>query len=405
MSEPELEPEARAAAGPSGTQAADGNGNKPLMEVEHLRVLFPIKSGVVIDRVIGQVHAVDDVTFTLYEGETLGVVGESGCGKTTLIRTLVRLVTVTNGTIKFRGQDITTAKRKQLEPIRREMQMVFQDPQASLNPRKRVIQILSTPLKMRGVAKDGIEAESRELLSRVGLHPEHMGRFPHEFSGGQRQRIGIARALAVDPRLILLDEPVSALDVSIQAQVINLLDELQDEFHLSYIFVAHDLGVVRHVSDRIVVMYLGKMMEVSPSEELYDKPIHPYSSALLSAIPIPDPEQNRARERTVVGGEPPNPINPPSGCRFHTRCPRATEICSRVEPQLSEYAGGHLAACHHPQNVTQEEIAAVKRSPASPLGSGEEPPGAEESGSWSAPAASTTSVESSSQSAGTPTSR
>jgi oligopeptide/dipeptide ABC transporter ATP-binding protein len=386
-----------------GAGAPDGNGRKPLMEIEHLRVLFPIKSGVVIDRTIGQVHAVDDVTFTLYEGETLGIVGESGCGKTTLIRTLVRLVPATAGTIRFRGQDITTAKRKQLEPIRREMQMVFQDPQASLNPRKRVIQILATPLKMRGVRNEGLEAESRELLTRVGLSAEHMGRFPHEFSGGQRQRIGIARALAVNPRLILLDEPVSALDVSIQAQVINLLDELQDEFHLSYMFVAHDLSVVRHVSDRIVVMYLGKMMEVSPSEELYDKPIHPYTSALLSAIPIPDPEENRARERTVVGGEPPNPINPPSGCRFHTRCPRATEICSRVEPQLSEYAGGHLAACHHPQNVTPDEIAAVKRSAASPLGSGEEPPGAEEAGAWSAPVAQTAPVESSSQSAGTPT--
>ncbi len=390
---------------PASPQATDGNGRTPLMEIEHLRVLFPIKSGVVIDRTIGHVHAVDDVTFTLYEGETLGVVGESGCGKTTLIRTLVRLVTVTNGTIKFRGQDITTAKRKQLEPIRREMQMVFQDPQASLNPRKRVIQILATPLKMRGVPQAAIEAESRQLLTRVGLHAEHMSRFPHEFSGGQRQRIGIARALAVDPRLILLDEPVSALDVSIQAQVINLLDELQDEFHLSYMFVAHDLGVVRHVSDRIVVMYLGKVMEVSPAEELYNKPIHPYSSALLSAIPIPDPEENRARERTVVGGEPPNPINPPSGCRFHTRCPRATEICRRVEPQLSEYAGGHLAACHHPQSVSPEEIAAVKRSPATPLSAGEEAPGAEEAGKWRAPATETASVESSSESAGTPSAR
>ncbi len=238
-------------------------------------MLFPIKSGLIIDRQIGQVHAVDDVSFELREGETLGIVGESGCGKTTLIRTLVRLIEPTGGAIRFRGETITKAGRKQLEPIRREMQMVFQDPQASLNPRKRVAQILATPLRMRGVPKDRLEAESRALLARVGLHTEHLGRFPHEFSGGQRQRIGIARALAVNPKLILLDEPVSALDVSIQAQVINLLDELQDELHLSYVFVAHDLGVVRHVSDRIIVMYLGKLMEISPAQELYSKPIHP----------------------------------------------------------------------------------------------------------------------------------
>ena len=347
---------------------------QPLLEVEHLRILFPIKAGLLVDRQIGHVHAVDDVSFSLYEGETLGIVGESGCGKTTLIRALVRLIKATDGTIRFRGRDITGAGRRELQPIRREMQMVFQDPQASLNPRKRVAQILATPLRLRGVPKERIEAETRQLLERVGLQPEHLGRFPHEFSGGQRQRIGIARALAVNPHLILLDEPVSALDVSIQAQVINLLDDLQDDLKLSYIFVAHDLSVVRHVSDRIIVMYLGKVMEISPAEELYHKPIHPYTSALLSAIPIPDPNENRARERQVVGGEPPNPINPPSGCRFHTRCPRATEICRRVEPQLTEYAGGHIAACHHPHNVTAAEIAAARRSPASPISSGTEPP-------------------------------
>jgi peptide/nickel transport system ATP-binding protein len=347
-----------------------------LLEVEHLKVLFPIKAGLVVDRQVGQVHAVDDVSFVLREGETLGIVGESGCGKTTLIRTLVRLVNVTDGKIRFRGTDITGSGRKALEPIRKQMQMVFQDPQASLNPRKRVGQILATPLRLRGVPRNQLEAESRRLLERVGLSPEHINRFPHEFSGGQRQRIGIARALAVDPRLILLDEPVSALDVSIQAQVINLLEDLQDELHLSYIFVAHDLSVVRHVSDRILVMYLGKLMEISPGEMLYSKPIHPYTSALLGAIPIPDPEENRARSRPLLAGEPPSPIRPPSGCRFHTRCPRATEICSRVEPPLADYGSGHLAACHHPQNVSREEIAAAVRSDASPTSAGDEMPGA-----------------------------
>jgi oligopeptide/dipeptide ABC transporter ATP-binding protein len=355
----------------SASPSPPPNGDGALLDVEHERVLFPIKSGVIIDRQVGAVHAVDDVSFRLTEGETLGVVGESGCGKTTLIRVLVRLIESTSGTIRFRGQDITKSGRKQLEPIRSEMQMVFQDPQASLNPRKRIGQILATPLGRRGVAKDKLDAESRDLLQRVGMSTDVLNRFPHEFSGGQRQRIGIARALAVNPRLILLDEPVSALDVSIQAQVINLLDDLQDELGLSYIFVAHDLSVVRHVSDRIVVMYLGKLMEISPAEELYSKPIHPYTSALLSAIPIPDPKENRARTRVSVTGEPPNPINPPSGCRFHTRCPRATEVCSAVEPQLTEYAGGHLAACHHPQNVTAVEISAATRSPASPLSAGE----------------------------------
>jgi oligopeptide/dipeptide ABC transporter ATP-binding protein len=346
----------------------------PLLEVDHLKVYFPIKAGLIIDRKIAQVHAVDDVTLSLSEGETLGIVGESGCGKTTLIRALVRLTAPTGGVIRFRGCDITNARRAQMAPVRREMQMVFQDPQASLNPRKRVAQIIATPLRLRGVAREDIERESRALISRVGLQPEHLNRFAHEFSGGQRQRIGIARALALEPRLILLDEPVSALDVSIQAQVINLLDELQDELRLSYIFVAHDLSVVRHVSDRIAVMYLGKLMEVSPAAELYSKPIHPYTAALLSAIPIPDPAENRARTRTIVTGEPPNPISPPPGCRFHTRCPHATDICRTVEPPLATYPGGHLAACHHPQNVTANEVAGAGRAPESPLSAGEQLP-------------------------------
>ncbi len=366
--------EAAADSGTGLALAAASQTSTPLLEVEHLKVLFPIKAGLVIDRTVARVHAVDDVSLSLKNGETLGIVGESGCGKTTLIRALVRLLQVTDGTIRFRGNDITKGSRRDLQPVRREMQMVFQDPQASLNPRKRVSQILATPLRLRGVRGGEIESESRKLLQRVGLHPEHLGRFPHEFSGGQRQRIGIARALAVEPRLILLDEPVSALDVSIQAQVINLLDELQEEFHLSYVFVAHDLSVVRHISDSIAVMYLGKIMELSPAEELYTKPIHPYTLTLLSAIPIPDPTENRARKRTVVSGEVGSPIDPPSGCRFHTRCPFATEVCRTVEPQLTEFEGGHLAACHHPQNVTADEITRATRSDLSPLSSGEAAP-------------------------------
>jgi oligopeptide/dipeptide ABC transporter ATP-binding protein len=348
-----------------------GEPAAPLLEVEHLKVYFPIKRGVIVDRTTGQVHAVDDVSLRLEEGETLGIVGESGCGKTTLSRAIVRLVDATEGTIRFRGRDITHAGRRELEPVRREVQMVFQDPQSSLNPRKRVGQIVGAPLKLHGAKDADVAARVRELLDVVCLNPEHVNRFPHEFSGGQRQRIGVARALALEPRLILLDEPVSALDVSIQAQIVNLLDDLQDDLGLSYVFVAHDLSVVRHVSDRIAVMYLGKIVESSPAEELYVKPIHPYTAALLDAIPIPDPNENRARERHVVRGEPPNPIDPPSGCRFRTRCPRATELCARVEPPLTAYPGGHLAACHHPLNVTREEIAAATRSPLSPVSAGE----------------------------------
>jgi oligopeptide/dipeptide ABC transporter ATP-binding protein len=320
------------------------------------------------------VHAVNDVTLNVAEGETVGLVGESGCGKTTLSRAIMRLVDPTDGRISFRGNDITAAGRRELEPLRREMQMVFQDPFASLNPRKRIVQIIGQPLRLHGTGRDQVERRVKELLGLVGLHPEHLNRFPHEFSGGQRQRIGVARALALEPRLIALDEPVSALDVSIQAQIINLLDDLQDEFQLTYLFVAHDLSVVRHVSDRIAVMYLGKLMEVSPSEELYTKPIHPYTSALLAAIPIPDPEENRRRERIVVSGEPPNPIEPPVGCVFHPRCPRATDICRTVEPPLARYPSGHLAACHHPLGVSAEEIAAAVKDESSPLGCGDELP-------------------------------
>jgi oligopeptide/dipeptide ABC transporter ATP-binding protein len=366
----------RARVEQDGEPGGDGeraSAARPLIEAEHLKVLFPVRRGL-LGRAIEHVHAVDDVTLALGEGETLGVVGESGCGKTTLVRCMARLVEATGGTIRFRGQDITHAGRRELRWVRAELQVVFQDPQASLNPRKRVAQILTTPLRLRGVARGDLQARARELLGRVGLSPEFLNRYPHEFSGGQRQRIGIARALAVQPRLIMLDEPVSALDVSIQAQVINLLDELQDELGLSYVFVAHDLSVVRHVSDRIAVMYLGKIVEVSPAEELYLKPIHPYTAALLSAIPIPDPRESRARTRVVVPGEPPNPVAPPSGCRFHTRCRFASELCRTVEPPLVEYAGGHLAACHHPQNVSIQEIASAARSESSPDSAGQELP-------------------------------
>ena len=324
--------------------------DKPLLEAEHLQLYFPVKKGIIVDRTIGQVHAVDDCSVALSEGETLGVVGESGCGKSTFARCMVRLLEPTAGILRYRGRDITHLGRRKLELLRREAQLVFQDPVSSLNPRKRVGQIVGTPMRLHGVdGRNGVEGRVKELLGRVGLNPEHINRFPHEFSGGQRQRIGVARALAVDPKLIVLDEPVSALDVSIQAQVINLLDDLQDDFGLSYVFIAHDLSVVRHVSDRIAVMYLGKIVELSPARELYSKPIHPYTQALLAAIPIPDPEENRARERVVVGGEPPNPVDPPPGCRFHTRCPYATDVCKEVEPPLAEYPGGHLAACHHPR--------------------------------------------------------
>jgi oligopeptide/dipeptide ABC transporter ATP-binding protein len=347
------------------------SGNGLLVEAEHVKLYFPVKTGVLVDRTIGHVHAVDDVSIGLREGETLGIVGESGCGKTTLARCMVRLLEPTEGTLRFRGQDITHLGRRGLDPIRREVQLVFQDPVSSLNPRKRVGQIVGTPLRLHGVDREKVDSRVRELLETVGLNPEHVNRFPHEFSGGQRQRIGVARALALNPKLIVLDEPVSALDVSIQAQVINLLDDLQDEMGLSYVFIAHDLSVVRHVSDWIGVMYLGKLMELSPAEELYSKPIHPYTEALLSAIPIPDPNENRARERIVVGGEPPNPISPPSGCRFHTRCPRATDVCREVEPPLATYPGDHLAACHHPLNVEAGELSSVTRSPLSPLSSGD----------------------------------
>jgi oligopeptide transport system ATP-binding protein len=329
---------------------------QPLVEVDSLVKYFPIKAGL-LSKEVARVHAVDDVTFSVREGETLGLVGESGCGKSTLGRTIVRLLDPTRGDVKFQGKSIAKLSRKKLRPLRREMQMVFQDPYASLNPRKRVGSIIAAPLEIHNVG-DSKERRRRvqELLETVGLSPEHLNRFPHEFSGGQRQRIGVARALALRPKLIVADEPVSALDVSIQSQMLNLLDDLQNDFQLTYIFIAHDLGVVRHVSDRIAVMYLGKLVELSPAEELYDRPIMPYTEALLSAVPIPDPDLSDQRERIVLQGDVPSPINPPSGCRFHPRCRYMTDICAQVEPPLVDYGNGHLAACHHPLNVDKETL-------------------------------------------------
>jgi oligopeptide transport system ATP-binding protein len=343
------------------------NGGAPLIETVHVKKYFPIKAGL-LQREVARVHAVDDVSLQVFEGETVGLVGESGCGKSTLGRTIVRLLEPTAGDVRFEGQSIAALGTRNLRPLRREMQMVFQDPYASLNPRKRVGSIIGDPMKIHRVG-DAKERRRRvqELLEVVGLSPEHFNRFPHEFSGGQRQRIGVARALALRPKLIVADEPVSALDVSIQAQMINLLEELQDDFNLTYLFIAHDLGVVRHVSDRIAVMYLGKLVELSPAEELYERPIMPYTEALLSAVPIPDPDLSHERRRIVLEGDVPSPIDPPSGCRFHPRCRYATEICSEVEPPLVDYGNGHLAACHHPLNVDAETLARAQAAPETPF--------------------------------------
>jgi oligopeptide transport system ATP-binding protein len=343
----------------TGTSARTATDTDVLLRAEHVRKYFPIRRGAVIQREIARVHAVDDVSLEVRTGETLGLVGESGCGKSTLGRCLLRLHDLTGGTITLEGRDISRLSRRALRPLRREMQMVFQDPYASLNPRKRVGTLIAEPMRIhRQGNKQQMRQRVRELLDLVGLSPEHINRYPHEFSGGQRQRIGVARALALHPKLIIADEPVSALDVSIRAQVINLLDDLQDGLGLTYIFIAHDLGVVRHVSDRIAVMYLGKIVEISPAEDLYRRPVHPYTEALLSAVPIPDPQLSARREQIVLEGDVPSPIAPPSGCRFHPRCRYATEICAREEPPLTEHAvGGHLAACHHPLSVATQPAA------------------------------------------------
>ena len=329
---------------------------EPLVSVRNLKKYFPITQGIIFQRQIGRVHAVDDISFDVYPGETLGLVGESGCGKSTTARVLLKLLEPTSGQIIFEGEDISSYKPRQMRPLRREMQMIFQDPYASLNPRQTVGQIIGSPFRVHKTEGE-TKKKVQDLMSRVGLNPEHYNRYPHEFSGGQRQRIGVARALALKPKLIVCDEPVSALDVSIQAQVLNLLEDLQQEFDLTYIFISHDLGVVRHISDRIAVMYLGKIVEVAPADSLYENPKMPYTAALLSAVPKGEGEA-RVTERIVLTGDVPSPVNPPSGCPFHPRCPKARmvsgkqdevpENCRSEMPPLGELLPNHRAACWYP---------------------------------------------------------
>jgi oligopeptide transport system ATP-binding protein len=323
------------------------NANNPLVKVENLVKHFPVMRGIVMQRQIAAVQAVDGISFSIPSGETLGLVGESGCGKTTAGRTLLGLYPATDGYIEIDGHNVRTSKRGELLAIRRKAQMIFQDPFGSLNPRWTVNSIVSEPLKVHKLVANEKERLVRvqELMELVGLSPRLLNRFPHEFSGGQRQRIGIARALASDPSFIVCDEPISALDVSIQAQVVNLLEDLQEKFGLTYLFIAHDLSMVRHVCNRVAVMYLGKIVEIGPKDELYENPQHPYTKALLSAVPVPDPKSKMKEKRIILEGDVPSPLNPPSGCRFHPRCPVAIEKCKQIEPQFVEVSPGHPAAC------------------------------------------------------------
>jgi oligopeptide/dipeptide ABC transporter ATP-binding protein len=328
---------------------------QPLLVVEGLQKYFPVRRGL-LQRQVGAVQAVDGLDFTVTRGETMSIVGESGCGKTTTGRLLTRLIEPTGGRIVFEGTDISHLSAAKMRPLRRDVQMIFQDPYSSLNPRHTVGTIVGAPFTLQKVKTEhGTKRAVQDLLARVGLNPEHYNRYPHEFSGGQRQRIGIARALALRPRLIVADEPVSALDVSIQAQVINLLEDLQDDFGLTYVVIAHNLSVVRHMSDRVAVMYLGKIVELAGSADLYARPMHPYTVALMSAVPVADPDRRVKRERIRLQGDVPSPLNPPPACRFHTRCWKAQEICSTVEPPLVDLAPGHRVACHFPENVGEPQ--------------------------------------------------
>ena len=319
-----------------------------LLEVKNLKMYFPITQGILLQRKVGDVRAVDDISFFIRKGETLGLVGESGCGKSTTGRSILQLYRPTGGSVKFGETELTSLKGEDLRKMRRRMQMIFQDPYASLNPRMTVGDIIGEPLDIHHLARGKVRQERvQELLRRVGLNPYFANRYPHEFSGGQRQRIGVARALAVEPEFIVCDEPVSALDVSIQAQIINLLEELQGEFGLTYLFIAHDLSVVRHISDRVAVMYVGKMVELADRNALYQKPLHPYTKALMSAVPVPDPEVEARRQRVILTGDVPSPVNPPSGCRFNPRCRYAKDECSKSEPQFKEVERDHWVACHY----------------------------------------------------------
>jgi oligopeptide transport system ATP-binding protein len=324
------------------------DNNNLLLEVRNLKMYFPITQGIIVQRHVGDIKAVDGITFAIHKGETMGLVGESGCGKSTTGRAILQLYRPTDGHVIFNKDDLTTLKGEALRRKRRQMQMIFQDPYASLNPRMTVGNIIGEPLEVHSIYRSKAERRERvqELLKVVGLNPYFVNRYPHEFSGGQRQRIGVARALAVNPEFIVCDEPISALDVSIQAQIINMLEDLQAEFGLTYLFIAHDLSVVRHISDRIAVMYLGKLAELAERDELYDKPLHPYTQALLSAVPIPDPAIEEKRQRIILEGDVPSPAHPPKGCNFCTRCPRVMDICYDVDPEFRDLGGGHWVACH-----------------------------------------------------------